>query len=109
MAVLWNPTSAFLHSYWSVVKIAAPALRVSLQSLEVQDPNEFEHAFDAMNSERADGLLVLSDTFTTFYRARLAELAAKHRLPAIYGHDQYTKAGGLMSYEVKADSHVAVR
>jgi putative tryptophan/tyrosine transport system substrate-binding protein len=51
-----------------------------------------------MTREHADGLLVLSDTFTTFYRARLAELAAKHRLPAIYGHDQYTKAGGLMSY-----------
>jgi putative ABC transport system substrate-binding protein len=42
--------------------------------------------------------MVLSDTFTTFYRARLAELAAKNRLPAIYGHNQYTEAGGLMSY-----------
>jgi len=36
--------------------------------------------------------------FTTFYRARLAELAAKHKLPAIYGHSQYMEAGGLMSY-----------
>jgi putative tryptophan/tyrosine transport system substrate-binding protein len=98
LAVLWNPHSAFLHSYWSVVKSAASALRVNLQSLEVHDSNEFEHAFDSMTREHADGLLVLSDTFTTFYRARLAELAAKHRLPAIYGHDQYTKAGGLMSY-----------
>jgi len=98
LAVLWNPTSAFLHSYWSAIRTAAPALRVSLQSLEVQDPNEFEHAFDTMSRDHADGLLVLSDTFATFYRARLAELAAKHRLPAIYGHNQYTEAGGLMSY-----------
>jgi len=98
LAVLWNPTSAFLHSYWSVIETGASALRVNLQSLQVQDPNEFERAFDAMTREHADGLLVLSDTFTTFYRARLAELAAKHRLPAIYGHDQYTEAGGLMSY-----------
>jgi putative ABC transport system substrate-binding protein len=98
LAVLWNPTSAFLHSYWSVIKTAAPALRVNLQSLEVQDANEFERAFDAMTREHADGLMVLSDTFTTFYRARLAELAAKNRLPAIYGHNQYTEAGGLMSY-----------
>jgi ABC-type uncharacterized transport system substrate-binding protein len=98
LAVLWNPTSAFLHSYWSAVKTAASTLRVNLQSLEVQDPNEFERAFDAMTHEHADGLLVLSDTFTTFHRARLTELAAKHRLPAIYGHDQYTDAGGLMSY-----------
>jgi putative ABC transport system substrate-binding protein len=98
LAVLWNPTSAFLHSYWSVIRTAASALRVNLQSLAVQDPNEFERAFDAMTREHADGLLVLSDTFTTFYRARLAELAAKHQLPALYGHDQYTEAGGLMSY-----------
>src|SRR5262245_61685426 len=70
LAVLWNPTSAFLHSYWSVIKTAAQALRVNLQSLEVQDANEFERAFDAMTREHADGLMVLSDTFTTFYRAR---------------------------------------
>jgi putative tryptophan/tyrosine transport system substrate-binding protein len=98
LAVLWNPTSAFLHSYWSVLKTVAPTLRVSLQSLEVGDPNELERAFDSMIRERADGLIVLSDTFATFYRSRLAELAAKHRLPTVYGHSQYIEAGGLMSY-----------
>jgi len=98
LAVLWNPTSVFLHSYWDVLKTSASALHVSLQSLEVRDPNEFEAAFEAMTRKQADGLIVLSDTFTTFYRVRLAELAAKYKLPAIYGHDQYPAAGGLMSY-----------
>jgi putative tryptophan/tyrosine transport system substrate-binding protein len=98
LAVLWNPTNAVMRSYWSVVKSAASALRVDLQSLEVQHPNELERAFDAMAREHADGLLVLSDSFTTLYRARLVELAAKNRLPAIYGHAQYIEAGGLMSY-----------
>jgi putative ABC transport system substrate-binding protein len=64
----------------------------------VQAPNELEPAFDAMTREHADGLLVLSDSFTTLYRAQLAQLAAKHRVPAIYGHGQYIEAGGLMSY-----------
>jgi putative tryptophan/tyrosine transport system substrate-binding protein len=98
LAVLWNPTSPVMRSYWSVMKSAASALRVDLQSLEVQDPNELERAFDAMAREHADGLLVLSDSFTTQYRARLVELASKNRLPAIYGHAQYIEAGGLMSY-----------
>ena len=98
LAVLWNPTSVFLRSYWDVLKTSAPALRVTLQSLEIRDPNEFETAFDAMTREHADGVIVLSDAFTTFHRARLAELAAKYKLPAVYGHDQYTEAGGLMSY-----------
>ena len=92
LAVFWNPTAPAMRSYFSVLKTAASALRVSIQSLEVQDPNEIERAFDAMTRERADALLVLSDSFTTFYRARLAELAA------IYGHAQYIEAGGLMSY-----------
>ena len=98
LAVLWNPTSAFLHSYWNVIKTAAPALDVNPQSLEVRDPSEFERAFDAMARERADGLIVLSDTFATLHRATFVELAAKHRLPAVYGHSQYVEAGGLMSY-----------
>ena len=98
LAVLWNPTSPVMRSYWNVMKASAPALHVELQSLEVQDPNELERAFDAMTRQHADGLLVLSDSFTTFYRAQLTELAAKHKLPAIYGHSQYIETGGLMSY-----------
>src|SRR6516162_6712416 len=73
LAVLWNPTSPVMHSYWDVMKGAAPALHINLQSLEVQVPNELELAFDAMTREHADGLLVLSDSFTTLYRARLTE------------------------------------
>ena len=98
LAVLWNPTSALMRSYWNVIKASAPALHIELQSVEVQDPNELEGAFDAMTRQHADGLLVLSDSFTTLYSARLTELAAKHKLPAIYGHSQYIEAEGLMSY-----------
>jgi putative ABC transport system substrate-binding protein len=98
VAVLWNPTSPFIRSYWKVAQAASPALGVNLQSLEVQDPNEFERAFDAMTRERADGLIVLSDAFTTLHGARIAEIATKHRLPALYGHSEYVKTGGLMSY-----------
>ena len=82
-----------MHSYFSVVKAAASALCVTLQPLEVQDPNELDGAFEAMTREQADALLVLSDSFTTLYRARLAELAATHRLPDLYGHAQYIEPG----------------
>ena len=98
VAVLWNPTSPFLRSYLDVAQAAASALRVGVQSVQVQDGNQYESAFEAMRQDRADALLVLSDSFSTFHRARIAELAAKHRLPALYGHSQYVEAGGLMSY-----------
>ena len=93
-----NPTSALLRSYLDAAQAVAAALHVDLRSLEVQDGNGFESAFIAMRQDQADALLVLSDSFATFHRARIAELAAKYQLPALYGHSQYVEAGGLMSY-----------
>jgi putative tryptophan/tyrosine transport system substrate-binding protein len=98
VAVLWNPTSPFIRTYWQFAQDAALALRVSLQSEEVKDAKDFQPAFDAMVRGHADALIVLSDSFMTAHRATLARLAARHRLPALYGHNQYTEAGGLMSY-----------
>ena len=98
VAVLWNPALPFIRTYFQFAQNAAAALRLSLQSEEAKDAKDFEPAFDAMVREHADALIVLSDSFMTANRTTLAELAAKHRIPALYGHSQYTEAGGLMSY-----------
>ena len=98
VAVLWNPTVPFIRTYWQAAQDAATTLRVNLISEEVSDPTDFEAAFDDMAQQRVDALLVLSDSFMTLHRTLLARLALKHRLPALYGHDQYTAAGGLMAY-----------
>ncbi len=98
VAVLWNPTVPFIRTYWQAAQDAAATLRLNLISEEVSDPTDFDAAFDDMDQQHVDALFVLSDTFMTFHRTLLAQLALKHRLPALYGHDQYTAAGGLMSY-----------
>ena len=98
LAVLWNPTSPVIRTYFQFAQNAAAALRLSLQSVEAKDAKDFEPAFDAMVREHADALIVLSDAFMTFHRATLAEHTAKHRIPALYGHNLYPEAGGLMSY-----------
>jgi putative ABC transport system substrate-binding protein len=98
VAVLWNPTVPFIRTYWQAARDVAAPLGVHLISEEVSDPKEFEAAFADMDQQHVDALFVLSDTFMTFHRKLLAELALKHRLPGLYGHDQYTSAGGLMSY-----------
>jgi putative tryptophan/tyrosine transport system substrate-binding protein len=69
--------------YWHVAQDAAAKLGVSLQSEEVSDPKDFEAAFDDMDRQHANALLVLSDTFMTLHRTLLAQLALKHRLPAV--------------------------
>ena len=71
---------------------------VQLHSVEVRAPEELEAAFTAMTKERADAVLVLSDPMTFFHRARIADLAAKRRLPTMHGVRGYVDAGGLMSY-----------
>ncbi len=66
--------------------------------LEAPGPDEIDHAFAAITRERARALLVLADATFFFHRARLADLAAKRRLPSVYGVREHAEAGGLMAY-----------
>ena len=98
VAVIWNPTNQ-AHPLWlGEVKVAARSLRVQLQILEARGPDEFESAFAAMTRERAGALFVLRDAMFLLHRTRIAELAAKSRLPAMYGLRPNVEAGGLMFY-----------
>ena len=51
-----------------------------------------------MAKERVEALLVLADAVFVLHRTRLADLAARSRLPAAYGISENVEAGGLMSY-----------
>jgi putative ABC transport system substrate-binding protein len=98
VAVLSNPANASHQPAIREVNVAARSLGVQLQLLEARGPNEFDGAFAAMSNERAGALLVLQDSVFQRHRARVAGLAAKNRLPAMYGVSEYVKAGGLISY-----------
>jgi putative ABC transport system substrate-binding protein len=58
-----------------------------------------EPAFETAKRERAQGLVVLRDTVLITQRAKVVELAARNRLPAMYGMREFVDAGGLMSFE----------
>jgi putative tryptophan/tyrosine transport system substrate-binding protein len=64
---------------------------------------EFESAFKTARSERAGAIQVLPSPYFSAQRARLAELAARYRLPAIYEFRNYVQDGGLMSYGPSID------
>ena len=98
MAVLWNPTTPGNALALREAEIAAGELGVKLQVLEARSLNDFESAFAAMTGTRAGALLVLGDVMFTTHRRRLADLAAKSRLPAMYGTRQFVDEGGLVSY-----------
>ena len=98
VAVLSNPANPAHALAIRDLKVAARALGVQLQLLEARGPNEFDGAFAAMAKERVETLLVVPDTAFILHRARLADLAAKHRLPSMHGLRENVDAGGLMSY-----------
>jgi putative ABC transport system substrate-binding protein len=98
VAILSNPANAYHQLAIREVNVAARSLGVQLHLLEARGPNEFDGAFAAMARERVGALLVLSDAVFNSHRTRIAELAARSRLPAVYGVRESVEAGGLMSY-----------
>jgi putative ABC transport system substrate-binding protein len=69
-----------------------------LQSIAARRGRDLDDAFSSMARERADGLMVQVDPVFFSARSQLVLLAAKHRLPAVYGVREFAEAGGLMSY-----------
>ncbi len=98
VAVLWNPANPGNAPQLRKAELAARALEVRLRPLEAEDPGAIDLAFTAMTKERVGALLVLGDTMFITQRERIADLAAKSRLPAVYGNRLHAEAGGLMAY-----------
>jgi putative tryptophan/tyrosine transport system substrate-binding protein len=98
VAVLWDPGYSAFSAEWQVLRERARLEGVALQSVEARSPHEFDEAFSAMTRERADAVLTFSDTQTYGFASRIAELAAKSRLPMMSPFREITNAGGLMSY-----------
>ena len=80
------------------INVAADALRVQLQYLEVRGPTDIENAFRAASKEHADAILVLGSPVLNSQRKQVIQLSVKSRLPAIYPRQEYVEDGGLMSY-----------
>ena len=78
---------------------AAPSLGVQLQVRDIRTVDDLPAAFDAGAKARAEGLLVTSASMFIVNRARVSELAARYRLPAMYANREFADAGGLMTHD----------
>ena len=101
IAVLWNPTTQGNALALKEAEAAARGLGVELHILEARSIGDFDAAFAAMAAKRAGALHVLGDVMFVAQRARLAALATKAHLPAMYSQRDYVEDGGLMSYGPK--------
>jgi ABC-type uncharacterized transport system substrate-binding protein len=100
VAALFNMSNPNDALQWKEIETAAPSLRVQLQLLDVRKPSDFAGAFDAAVKGRAGALVVGLDALTWANHRPIVDLAAKHRLPAIYGGREFVNAGGLIAYGV---------
>ncbi len=105
--VLSYPADPITSFQLNALKEAARALGVTLEIQDIRTGDDLPAAFDAGARARVDGLLTTVASIFAAYRTQVCDLAARHRLPAIYSHSLIvTDAGGLMAYEPNlADLH----
>jgi len=97
-AVLFNPADASNVLVVRATQDAAKRLGLSLRSFPVKSPEDFEAAFSAMATDRIDALMVAAGALTDSHSRKLADLATRIRVPAMYGARGFVEAGGLVSY-----------
>ena len=95
LAILGTSTTPGTAPSLKETEHAAKKFGVTLQYLDVLASKDIETAFRAASKGRADGVLVLGSGILASQRMKVAELAAKNRLPTIYPDSQYVEAGGL--------------
>jgi putative tryptophan/tyrosine transport system substrate-binding protein len=98
VAVLANPAHPGEQRELRETQNTAQSLGATLQYLQVKASTDFDGAFEAVSKQHANALLVFPDAVTIAHRVRIAEFAAKSRLPSMFGWKEYVEAGGLMSY-----------
>ena len=101
VAVFRTSTQPGIAPRLKEIELAAGALKVKLQYLDVLSPKDIETAFRAAGKGRAEAaLMMMAGAVASARQEMIAELAVKHRLPAMYQFPTYVEAGGLASYGV---------
>ena len=98
VAVLWRPEGASSPLAWEESQAPARALGLQLHSMEARSTNDFDKGFEEAAKAHAGALAVLPDPLFAGNLKRIADLAAKGRLPSIFHLGEFADVGGLMTY-----------
>jgi putative ABC transport system substrate-binding protein len=98
VAVVLNPEQTPQTGLWRAIEAAAPSFRVQLTAAGARNAAEIKRAIDEFADAQNGGLIVLPNGVTVVHRELVIGLAAKHRLPAVYGYRFFVADGGLISY-----------
>ena len=98
VAGIFNMGNPVIPPQWNAVEASARSLGIHAQLLDVRRPEDLGKAFDAAATQRAEALIVGVSSVTQGNLQTIAQLAAKQRLPSIYGAKEYVGFGGLITY-----------
>jgi putative ABC transport system substrate-binding protein len=98
VAVLVDPNDSSHAEILKSVQAAARKTGVKVLPMEARTPQEIETAFSTMVREKAGAVIVVGGGVFNQHEEKIAELAAKKRLPSISSRVEYAKVGGLMGY-----------
>ena len=98
VGLLWNPQAQGSTQQWKESQLAARELGLELQSMEASSADRYADSFKEATRAHSTAIAVTQDPVASSHQKLIADLAAKHRLPAIYPRGDYVESGGLMSY-----------
>jgi putative ABC transport system substrate-binding protein len=98
VALLWDPHNPSSAQVWKESQLPARELGLQLHSMEVSSTDKYESAFEEATKARSTALASTSNALANSNQKRIADLATKNRLPAIYPREDWVASGGLMSY-----------
>ena len=98
VAVLYNSADPAMTLRYRALEHAAPILGVAIQPLGVREPADFDGAFSAMNVDRPDAIVMVTDALTNLNRKLVITFAISNRLPLAVEFSNIVRDGALMSY-----------
>ncbi len=98
VAVILNPENPYSGIGLEAVKKAARELKLEVLPVEVRDRKDLEQVFETMQRQKANAFIYLPDSVLAGFRASIAELEGRHRIPGMAAGALFPEAGGLLSY-----------
>ena len=98
VAALINPDNGVHAVFLEETRDAAAKLGVKLETLRARNEREMQRAFEAAAAERAEAVVFFDDPVLWSHRTQAVALAARYRLPVVYGYSDFVDEGGLISY-----------
>jgi putative tryptophan/tyrosine transport system substrate-binding protein len=98
IAVVFSTAGSIHQLFYHSIEVAAPRVAVEIVAAPLHAPEDIEAVMANLGREANVGLILLPDTLTTSHSKSIVQLAARHRMPAIYAFRLFVEAGGLMSY-----------